>query len=322
VQTILVGLRGEILYGARVRIWLVLAAAACGHSSAMKSSDGGTADAPDAPPSGIAYDTDGTIAYTMETDTVGSASVTVWMPSSPGKHPAVVIACGSTQKAPGYAPYAKRLASYGIAAFVIDDPGAFTNTVDVVAADANVAVTWMPATFGDRVDVGKVGLAGHSRGGAVSLLLAEHEMAGKVVAWFGIDPVDNQFGMTPGKFARTDLPQLAIPTTYLGAQVTSNCAPAADSYEMLYPKTPVPSVLLVGIGAGHTQFEPPDQCTACSICSPSGTADQPTVLSYAVRYVTAFFARELLGDASVGKTFDGAGAAADIAAGRVTLMSK
>jgi hypothetical protein len=154
------------------------------------------------------------------------------------------------------------------------------------------------------------------------LLVAEHELAGKVVAWFGLDPVDNQFGMVPGAFARTDLPDIGIPTTFLGASVTSNCAPAADSYPTLYPLAPSPSVLIVGEGAGHTQLESPDACTACTICTPEGTADPKVVLAYAIRYMTAFFARELLDDASVGATFDGAGGPEDVAAGLVTISSK
>jgi len=180
----------------------------------------------------------------------------------------------------------------------------------------------MPATFPDQIDLAKVGLAGHSRGGAVSLLAAEHALAGKVVAWFGLDPVDNQFGMTPGAFARTDLHALAIPTTMLGASVTSNCAPTADSFPTLYPLAPAPAVLIVGNGAGHTQLESADGCTACSICSPSGTANPDVVLAYARRYFTAFFARELLGDAAVGAAFEGVGAAADVADGRVTITAR
>ena len=78
--------------------------------------------------------------------------------------------------------------------------------------------------------------------------------------------------------------------------MTSNCAPVADSYPTLYPLSPTPSVLIVGEGAGHTQLEPANACTLCSVCSPSGTADSNVVLAYATRYSTAFFARELLGD--------------------------
>jgi hypothetical protein len=269
--------------------------------------------------SGATYDPDGPLAYTVGVEHVSTFDVTVYMPSSPGAHPVVSISCGTNQTAAGYAPYAKRLASYGIAVVLHDDPGVLTNTSDILPDAIYVVGTWIAGDA--RFDATKVGLAGHSRGGAVSLLAAEH-LGTKVDAWFGLDPVDNEFGQAPREYARTTLASLAIPTAYLGAGVTSNCAPVADSYETLYPLGASPSVLIVGAGAGHTQLEPADACTLCSVCSPSGTADANVVLAYATRYATAFFARELLGDASVGHAFEGVGAAADIAAGRVTITSK
>jgi hypothetical protein len=272
------------------------------------------------------YDHDGPIAYDVSVEHVTGASpafdVTVYMPKSAGAHPAVSFSCGSSQTAAGYVPYGKRLASYGIAMILRDDPGALTKTTDIVGGAEYVVANWLPTALAGKVDSSHVGLGGHSRGGGVSLLAAEHGLKGKVVAWFGLDPVDNQFLINPGAYARTDIGSIGIPTAYLGASVTSNCAPAADSYPMLYPASPSPSVLVVGKGAGHTQLELPTACTACNICSPSGTADPNVVLAYAVRYFTAFFARELLGDASVGAAFEGAGASADLAAGRVTVTSK
>jgi hypothetical protein len=62
-------------------------------------------------------------------------------------------------------------------------------------------------------------------------------------------------------------------------------------------------------------------CTFCGLCSP-GKADGAVVLDFSVRYLTAFFARELLDDDSVGAAFEGAGAADDTQAGRVTVRSK
>ena len=283
---------------------------------------GGGIDAP--PSSGNDYDQDGPVPFTTQTSRVtngaSSFNVTVWMPSTPGRHPVVSHSCGSTQTAAGYVPYGQRLASYGIAMVSMDDAGVLTNTSDIVPNAVYVVDTWLPATFPDSIDLTKVGLAGHSRGGAVSLLAAEGGLQGKVVAWFGLDPVDNEFGMAPRDYARTHLSTIGIPTGFLGAEVTSNCAPAADNYRTLYPLAPAPSVLVTGLGAGHTQLELPSACNACSICTPSGTADAGVVLAYAVRYYTAFFARELLGDVSVGAHFEGAGGPADVAAGRVTIQ--
>ncbi|MBV8756536.1 MAG: hypothetical protein JO257_04655 [Deltaproteobacteria bacterium] len=304
--------------------------AACGHPTTPPSS-GATPDAPsidspaspspDAAAGATDYGVDGPVPYDVTTATLpGSFAVTLYMPTSAGKHPVVAISCGTQQTAAGYASYGKRLASHGIAAVIEDDPGILTNTSDVLPHAEYVIETWLP-TMSDHLDLTRIGLAGHSRGGAVSLLTAEHE-PGKIAAWFGLDPADNEFGQNPREYARTTLASIGIPTAFLGAGVTSNCAPVADSYEMLYGRAPSPSVKIVGAGAGHTQLEDPAGCSACSVCSPAGTADPQVVLGYATRYLAAFFGRELLGDASVGPAFEGAGGPADVTAGLVTIATK
>ena len=308
---------------------ILVALAACNQTaqppaSASPDAPVGSPDSPplaDAPAAASDYGVDGPVPYEVTTAMLpGSFAVTLYMPTSPGKHPVVAISCGTQQTAAGYASYGKRLASHGIAAVLEDDPGILTNTSDVLPHAEYVIETWLP-TMADRLDLTKVGLAGHSRGGAVSLLTAEHE-PGKIAAWFGLDPADNEFGQNPREYARTALAGIGIPTAFLGAGVTSNCAPVADSYEMLYGLAPAPSVKIVGAGAGHTQLEDPAGCTACTVCSPSGTADSQVVLGYATRYLTAFFARELLEDTNVGPAFEGAGAPADLAAGLVTITAK
>jgi hypothetical protein len=204
-----------------------------------------------------------------------------------------------------------------------------------VAADVTfLAATWLPAQNADagsalhgRLDVSRLGLAGHSRGGQATLLAAEGDLAGKVTAWFGLDPVDSSPAANAPQ-ARTRLAAIAIPTAFLGETTDSGggaggmaCAPAADNFQVLYAVAPAPSVMLTAVGADHTQFEDPASCSFCTLCT-AGSADGKVVLAYSVRYLTAFFARQLLGDASVGVAFQGAGAPADIAAGRVQVASK
>jgi hypothetical protein len=277
---------------------------------------------------GVLYETDGTVPYntSMVQVTNGSTSwnLVEYMPTTSGKHPLVVISSGSTQTAAAYAIYGKRLASYGIAVLIRDDPGALTQTLGIVNDNVYAVGTWVPANLASQVDLTKVGTAGHSRGGAVSLCTAEQlSGAGKVVAWFGLDPVDSQFLIDPGIWARTTLSSIGIPTAFLGAQVESNCAPAADSYVTLYPLAPSPSLEIVGVNAGHTMFEPQGlTCTGCTLCTPMGTADPNVVLDYGVRYMTAFFARELLGDTRVGPHLEGAGTTQDAANGLITMTSK
>lgn len=286
-----------------------------------------TTDTPsDTETMGPDYGGDGKIPFTssIEKATLGTktVNVTVYMPSSPGVHPVVGFAPGNSQTVTGYVPYAQRLASHGMAVVMRDDPGTFTRTLDIATELEAIIGTWMPTALAGKVDVKRVGLAGHSRGGAVTLLAAERGLKGKVVAWFGLDPVDNQFAMSPGAFARSEVAAIGIPTAYLGASVASSCSPDADNYKVLYPPSPPPSVLMVGVGAGHTQFATPGSCSLCGVCTGPGTADGATVLAYSVRYLTAFFARELLGDKSVGARFEGAGATADVAAGKITLVGK
>jgi predicted dienelactone hydrolase len=304
---------------------LVLFVAACGNPSVPAAVDA-SPDAPaiaDAPTTMTPtdYDSDGPVPYQVTPQQLPNGlDVTLYMPTSPGKHPVVALSCGTNQTAAGYDTYGKRLASHGIAMVLENDPGVLTNTSDVLPLSEYVIETWLP-TMADQLDLAKVGLAGHSRGGAVSLLTAEHEL-GKVAAWFGLDPVDNEFGQNPREYARTNLPDIAIPTALIGAGVTSNCAPTADSYQLIYSLVPSPSQLIVAADAGHVQLEDPAGCNLCSVCSPNGTADSATVLAYSTRYFAAFFGRELQGDTSVGAAFEGAGAAADVAANLVTITTK
>ncbi|MCC7385364.1 MAG: hypothetical protein IT384_26175 [Deltaproteobacteria bacterium] len=255
-------------------------------------------------------------------------SVDVYLPSSAGPHPVVSLSPGLQQTTAGYVSYAERLASHGIITVMRDDPGLRVDTTVVTADIAHVVMTWLAAQSSDsqsvlynQVDLTRVGLAGHSRGGKASLIAAEAPLLGRVRAWFGIDPVDSAV-LAGGVQARTNLATVGVPTAFLGASVSGTCSPAADNYAVLFAAAPAPSVQIVAIDAGHVQFEDPSGCSLCNLCTPNGTADSAVVLAYSVRYLTAFFARELLGDRSVGAAFEGAGATEDIAAGRTTLTTK
>jgi hypothetical protein len=284
----------------------------------------------------IKYHQNGPIAFTTTTAMVvnGADKFTenIYLPSSTGAHPLVSLTPGLQQTSAAYAPYAERLASYGIVVLMRDDPGLFTQS-QVIAADlVYVIATWLPAQNTDSssplygtVDLTKVGLTGHSRGGQATLLAAEGGLMGHVVGWFGIDPDDP--GTIDGfvesaTVAVTTLGSIGIPTTFLGGQVTTFCTPADINYQVLYAAAPSPSVEITAVDASHTEFEVQSACVDCALCTPMGTANPQVVLDYAVRYLTAFFARELLGDSSVGTTFQGAGATADLAAGLIQVTSK
>ena len=122
------------------------------------------------------------------------------MPGTEGIHPVVVLSPGLQQPAAAYHDYGHRLASYGIITLVRDDPGLLVNSADEATDISYVVATWLPAANADatsmlagQIDLAHVGLAGHSRGGKSSLIAAETGAAGKVGAWFGLDPVDAAF---------------------------------------------------------------------------------------------------------------------------------
>ncbi|HEX4456044.1 MAG TPA: hypothetical protein VH143_34525, partial [Kofleriaceae bacterium] len=162
-----------------MRTWVWLVVAACGHSSDL--SMGSNAPVHDGPTdaatmmSGVPYGSDGPVPYTVQTATLTAGTtfnITAYLPTTSGLHPAVSFAAGSQQTAAGYAPYGERLASYGIAAIIADDPGVLVNTGAVVTNAVYVVATYIPNTFADTIDTTRIGVAGHSRGGAASLAAA------------------------------------------------------------------------------------------------------------------------------------------------------
>ena len=275
--------------------------------------------------------TTATFQVASPTDTF---TTTAYIPSTGRPNPVVILSSGFEQTGAGYAPYASRLASWGIITLLRDDPGALSSiTTANLASDVGYTVaTWLVQTSADttsalygKVDTSKIGLAGHSRGGQIALLAGEGGAKGLIQGVFGLDPVDTA---TNNVEARTTLTTIGVPLAFIGETTDSTggvlgmaCAPAADNYQVLFQAAATPVVAITAVGADHTMFEDPASCTFCTLCT-AGTASQPQVLATAVRYLTAFFARQLLGDASVGASFAGAGSGQDVAAGAIQLEWK
>ncbi len=293
------------------------------------------------------YDADGPYAVATAVLTVpssnGAFTTTAYIPTDPRPHPIVIFSSGFMQRGIAYGPYARRLASWGIIAFLQDDAALAdtpararfpdeaipsdnpTTTESAVNAVSEQATRWLQSISADAksplhgmVDASRIGLAGHSRGAQIALLAAEG-LRGRIKGVFGLDPVDMSFG-TPKASAK--LAKIGIPVAFIGETVDRfSCAPAWYNYQTLYDAAASPAVAITAIDADHTMFQDPANCNFCSMCT-KGTANPSTVLGYSVRYLTAFFARELLGDKSVGPAFEGAGAAADVKAGLIHVASK
>ncbi|HWJ20416.1 MAG TPA: hypothetical protein VNR65_16995 [Geobacterales bacterium] len=292
------------------------------------------------------YNADGPYAVTTAVLTVpspnGAFTTTAYIPKDSRPHPVVIFSSGFMQSGIAYEPYAKRLASWGIIAFLQDDatlayapaqakfpdepndnPTITEMAVNAVSNVSHQVSTWLPAINADgplhgMVDVSRIGLAGHSRGAQIALLAAEGS-PGSVKGVFGLDPVDLSFGTAK---AGAQLANIGIPVAFIGETVNKlSCAPAGFNYQALYDVAASPAVAITALKADHTMFQDPANCHFCSLCT-KGTANPSTVLAFSVRYITAFFARELLSDARVGAVFEGAGAAADVKAGLIQIASK
>ena len=267
----------------------------------------------------LLYDDDGPEPYTtMQMTASGdgkSIPISVYVPSTAGARPLVVVSSGLQQPGAAYAPYARRLASWGIIAVTRDDPGVLAQAPSV-ADDIAFVVGWLPTALPGRVDAAKLGLAGHSRGGMASLLAAEGALHGKLAGFFGLDPVDSNGA------AAMSLGAIAIPSVFLGettdAAGSMACAPADQNYDVLWHAAPSPSLELTAVGADHTEFEDPASCAFCTLCT-KGSADGAVVLRYSTRYLMRFFARTLLADARIDATLN---SAADVAAGLVVAATK
>lgn len=252
--------------------------------------------------------------------TDGMLTLTAYLPTTTDKRPLVVVASGFMQTRVGYAAYGQRLASHGIVALVFDDPGFGTTSATEAKELAELVTTWLPAQpLAAKVQLDHVGLMGHSRGGQVALLAAEGGLTGKVLGFFGLDPVDTDNGVE----ARTGLPTIGIPTVFLGETLdgTSSfgmaCAPAADNYQAQYAVAPSPSLELTAVGAVHFDFEDHAKAFGAGLCK-TGTADPAAVLAMAVAISTGYFDHQLAG-APISSPY---GADAFVAAGQLTVTSK
>jgi dienelactone hydrolase len=270
------------------------------------------------------YGTDGPFTPTSKTEKASNGKTTfdvvVHLPSGKGPFPVVILSSGLQQGAAGYAPYGKRLASWGIAAILRDDPGFSTQSTTLQADVEGEVTSWLATADGNIYDATRVGLAGHSRGGQVSLLAAENGLLGKTKGLFLLDPVDNASASVKPKIA-----MLGVPLAMLGETTDSSgglggmdCAPAADNYASMYALAAAPALSITAVGADHVMFEDPASCTLCGFCT-KGTADPAKVLALSERLMTTFFARVLLGDKSVDATLN---TAADVKANTITVESK
>ncbi len=224
-----------------------------------------------------------------------TVNVSCFLPDSTGgPFPLVTIAPGFQLPASQYVGSAAHLASFGFVACVaaynasLFSPNHLNNAKEVLAV-----VDWALAPTGPlagKADPLRVGAAGHSLGGRLSVLAAS--LDDRIGAVFAMDPVDAD---DPDASSLS----LPIPTGFLGELTDSEggfqpCAPADRNFETFYSSAGSPSFKVEVIGANHMSFlDDPGSCgLVCSFCKPA-SLDHDQVISLTRSYLAAFFLRHL-----------------------------
>lgn len=277
---------------------------------------------PDAPPSARDPGTPGTfrsLATASVTIPVAGGSITgtVCAPSldgttpAPGPFPLVVISPGFQLARAQYRIYCDHLASWGYV--VVTRDYASSGNHQAKAAEVGRVIDWALGTasgLAARIDATKIGVAGHSLGGKVSINAAI--LDSRIKAVVGWDPVDAlpPFGNDGSLSVAPELMGgLTVPLAVLGETTDSSgglggmsCAPAADNHTQFYNSAcNAPTALEVTIGQADHMDWIGDRAScglACIACQ-NGQTTEDTVHTLTFRVTTAWFERHLRGDASV-----------------------
>ncbi len=234
---------------------------------------------------------------TVPAPAVGSeVATTCFVPeASGGSVPLVTLAPGFQLPPEQYYVSASHLASFGFVVCVAAYNASLfeKNHVDN-AREVLAVIDWAldPAgPLAGRADAGRVGAAGHSLGGRLSVLAASFD--DRIRAVFGMDPKDSD---DPDA---SDLLPLDIPTGFLGELVDAQggfqpCAPAEHNFQTFYARAASPSFAVELLGANHMSFlDAPDSCgLVCSLCN-DASLDHDTAISLTRSYLAAFFMRHL-----------------------------
>ena len=291
---------------------LLVVAAACGSSNPDQppAPDGaGQPDSnnpdPDGPVS-TATDPaeDGPDTVTTSTAAIpGSAAgrtlqASVFVPSSSGQHPLVVMSPGFQLERTQYTSYAEHLATWGFVVVLTDyAESGFSMDHQKAADDISSVIDW--AIANQPVDATAIATTGHSLGGKLSIFAAtQDDRIGAVVGW---DPVDsNSPSVAPQKMTSMTAAIAVIgeTTNGSGGSFGMPCAPTADNFKTFYAAAPSPAISITYAGADHMDWVDDPSCFFCGFCD-AGTATPDGVRKVSRRLDVAWLRRHLQGDTAM-----------------------
>ena len=251
-----------------------------------------------------------------------------------GVFPLVITSPGSTQSRTKYRSYCEHLASWGfvvVSQSIIGNSGFFPPANHKKpAADVSAMIDWLlsdESGLADWIDPERIGVAGHSMGGKVSMLAAAADSRiGAVVGW---DPVDANGPFTgqnsPDYSSATpeQMPDIRAAIAVLGETLNKRgsffspaCAPEADNFQQYFEHALTPSLEVEIFDADHMDWTDSGGCWPCSPC---GDADRSFVQAITRRVNVAWFRRHLQGDTDMDEIL---ALRDEVAAGQLSVQGK
>lgn len=290
----------------------------CGNSSGAvidarpSSSDAPTGSSPDAPPgtlpdaappTGPDPATDGPATVTTTTVSIPGTTpsrqqpATIFAPGAPGPHPLVIVLPGFKLDRTQYTSYAHHLATWGFVAIAIDYADtSFSPDHAAIAADAAKVIDYALAQPALAIAPTQIGIAGHSLGGKIAVLVAATDARIKAVV--GWDPVDSTApSVAPERVAMLTAPLAVVGeiTDASGGVGGMPCAPQAENFLQFYAAAPAPAVAITVAASDHMDWVDDPSCFVCGFCT-AGTASPEVARTVTRRVDVAWFRRHLLGD--------------------------
>jgi dienelactone hydrolase len=268
----------------------------------------------------------GPFAVSRSSHAIEGAMLAALVPAAPRALPLVVFKHGFQLATTNYAMLLERLASHGFVVVGVDTGGGlFGGPTNVDERDASIAaVEWAlaDAPFAAGVDPARIGVAGHSRGGKVAIMVAAAD--DRIGATLLLDPVN---GCGPGAPYSATCPDVASAevagavSTVVGVMGETNnasggfmpCAPADQNYQTIFDAIDEASwaVEWTFTGADHMDFTDDGGGFAGSFCS-DGPGDDAAIREDVKTLTVAFFRRHLDGDRGMDAWLSGASLPAGI----------
>lgn len=254
-------------------------------------------------------------SVTQATDTGAPLDFDLYVPQGDGPFAVVLFVHGFLVEKSLNRTVLRHLASHGFVVVApqdyladglpFDKPTAFEEADSVAQLIVWLGDNWSSVST-TEVDMDRLGLAGHSRGGKVSWIL-RRDLPGRFLGFAGIDPVDGAGGPLGGEDRILDstfsdgLPSLIVGTELgsiavdIGFGEPTACAPEGDNHQRFYEVSPVPAWHVLALGLGHNDcLDASEDCgLVCALCPAGENPQDMKTLSGGL--LAAFFSYALWG---------------------------